>query len=179
MLLSHARKQLQTVKKTERQTSKKSVAPFWNKIVARGSVLKNYRVQLICCPMLCSKSLKKKQLKSLVLKVTKSHFAKIELSPSMHFTWFSEHVKSHFFELKCAEVHQPDSAILIVDANLVLKVLKSKQLISAHAQYACLHSAVSANKELVSSRLVLVESGYLTVYRYDYEVNKVPDTGFE
>ena len=86
-------------------------------------------------------------------------------------------------------MHLPDSAISIVDANLVLKVLKSncfdeevtksKQLISAHVQYACLHSAVRVNNERVSSRLVPVESGYLTVYRYDYEVNKVPHTGFE
>ena len=59
------------------------------------------------------------------------------------------------------------------------EVTKSKQLISALAQYACLHSAVSTNNELVSNRLVPVESGYLTVYRYDYEVNKVSDTGFE
>ena len=38
----------------------------------------------------------------LVLKVTKSYFAKIEISPTMHFTWFSEHIRSHFFKLKCA-----------------------------------------------------------------------------
>ena len=129
------------------------------------------------------------KLKSLVLKVTKSHFAEIEISPTMHFTWFSEHVRSRFFLLKCAEVYMLDLAISIVDANLVLKVLKSncfdeevtksKQLISAHAQCACLHSAVRANNELVTSRLVPVESGYLTVYKYDYEVNKVPDAGFE
>ena len=128
-------------------------------------------------------------MKSLVLKVTKLHFAKIEISPTMHFTWFSEHVRSHFFQLNCAEVHLPDSAISIVDANLVPKVLKSncfdeevtksKQLISTHAQYACLHLAVSANNELVSRRLVPVESGYLAVCRYDYEVNKVLDTAFE